>query len=68
MHDWIYARKRNKKFNNVNVWYPEVCTNYTQLIIKSHNNCGCLLKNVLKICNFKLKEELSLLHKEFEYN
>ncbi len=45
-----------------------MCTNYKQLIIKNHNNCGYLLENVLKICNFKLKEELSLLHKEVEYN
>ncbi|MGN2339914.1 M13-type metalloendopeptidase [Clostridium cagae] len=60
--------KAVRKLNNINVkiGYPDVWTNYTQLIIKRHNNCGCLLQNVLNICNFQLKQELLLLNKEVE--
>lgn len=45
--------KAIRKLNNINVkiGYPDVWANYTQLIIKNQNNCGCLLKNVLNICN-----------------
>ncbi len=60
------VRKLNNR--NVKIGYPDVWTNYTQLIIKRHNNCGCLLQNVLNICNFQLKQELLLLNKEVEHD
>ncbi|MDR5588971.1 MULTISPECIES: M13 family metallopeptidase [Clostridium] len=66
----ITKEKAVKKLNNINVkiGYPDVWRDYAQLTIKSHNNCGCLLENVLNVYSFQLKEELSLLNKEVERN